>query len=186
MQPAVEIRDATAADAGAIARIYAHEVLAGTSSYEVVPPDAQEVRARLRAILTAGLPYLVAEVAGAVVGYACATAYRTRAGYRWTVEDSVYVDPHLQGQGVGTALLGQLIARCEALGYRQMIAVIGDSGNVASVVLHERLGFRIAGRYPGIGRKHGRWLEGVQMIRSLGDGMSTPPGEGPEELPPAG
>ena len=162
------IRPATVADLAAIRRIYAREVEHGTSSYEWTVPDADEMARRWQAIVDAGYPYLAAEVDGHVAGYAYASAYRAREGYRWTVEDSVYVDADSQGRGIGRALLSALISRCEALGYRCMVAVIGDATNDASIALHERLGFRVAGRFPALGRKHGRWLENVQMLRPLG------------------
>ena len=169
------IRPATVADLAAIRRIYAHEVEHGTSTYEWIVPDADEMARRWQAIADAGYPYLVAEVDGRVAGYAYASAYRGREGYRWTVEDSVYVDADFQGRGIGHALLSALIARCEALGYRCMVAVIGDATNDASIALHERLGFHVAGRFPALGRKHGRWLENVQMLRALGHADADSP-----------
>ncbi|HZX79418.1 MAG TPA: GNAT family N-acetyltransferase [Lysobacter sp.] len=162
------IRPALAADLAAIRRIYVHEVEHGTATYEWAVPDADEMTRRWRAIVDGGHPYLVAERDGRVAGYAYASAYRAREGYRWTVEDSLYVDLAFRGRGIGHALLSALIARCEALGYRCMVAVIGDATNRASIALHERLGFRIAGRFPALGRMQGRWLENVQMLRSLG------------------
>jgi phosphinothricin acetyltransferase len=171
----MRIRDADDSDASAIATIYAHEVLHGTATYEVVAPDVGEMRARMRSGRDAGTPWLVAELDDAVVGYAYASAYRSRPGYRWTVEDSVYVAQAAQGQGVGSVLLRELISRCTAIGFRQMVAVIGDESNGGSIRMHEREGFAVAGRFPGIGRKHGRWLTGVQMMRALGEGDATPP-----------
>lgn len=169
------VRDATPADAPAVAAIYAAEVLHGTASYETTPPTADEMAARVAAVQAAGLPWLVACIDDVVVGFAYASAYRTRPDYHWTVENSVYVRDTARGRGIGPLLLDALIARCTALGHRRMIAVIGDEANAASIVLHERAGFSIAGRFPGIGRKHGRWLTGVQMQRALGDGDATPP-----------
>lgn len=169
------IRDAVAGDASAIAAIYSHEVLHGTATYEVEPPCAEAMARRMAEGLAAGYPWRVALVGGDVAGYACASPYRTRPGYRWTVEDSIYVSPRFHRRGIGAALLADLIERCERLDLRQMVAVIGDDSNLASIALHERAGFRLAGRFPGIGRKHGRWLTGVQMLRALGDGDSTPP-----------
>lgn len=169
------IRDALAADLPAITRIYAHEVLHGAASYETVPPDLAAMQLRHAAIAAAGYPYLVAEVDGECAGFAFASSYRPRDGYRWTVEDSVYVDSAFQGQGVGRALLAELIAQCTGLGYRQMIAVIGDGTNHASIALHEGAGFTTVARFAGMGWKLGRWLENVQMQRSLADGSSSPP-----------
>lgn len=173
------IRDAGAADLPAITAIYADEVLHGTASYETVPPGAVQMRQRLDAVVSAGYPWRVATVGDDVAGYAYASAYRTRAGYRWTVEDSVYVAAGFRGAGLGRALLADLIDRCTAAGFRQMVAVIGDGSNLASVRLHEGLGFHVAARFPGLGWKHGRWLENVQMLRALGAGSSTPPAELP-------
>lgn len=130
--------------------------------------------ARVRAIVDAGYPYLVAECHAAVVGDAYASAYRARAGYRWTVENSIYLASNMQGRGIGKASLGELISRCEQCGYRQMIAVIGDASNQALRRLHERFGFRTVGVFTGIGRKHGRWLDGLQMQRPLGPGDTAP------------
>ena len=170
------MRDARADDAPAIAAIYAHAVLHGTSSYEVVPPCPAEMAARMAAGVAAGHAWLVAtDVDDAVVGYACSSAFRTRPGYAWTVEDSIYVAPAYQGRGVGTRLLDALIMRCTAHGFRQMVAVIGDDRNAASIALHERAGFVVAARFPGVGRKHGRWLTNVQMLRALGDGAGCAP-----------
>lgn len=174
------LRDARDEDAAAIASIYAHEVLHGTASYDVVPPDAAAMRARIAAGRDAGLPWRVAEMEGDVAGYAYAAPFRARAGYRFTVENSLYVARRFHGRGIGTRLLADLIERCTAAGYRQMIAVIGDEANAASIALHERAGFRVAARFPGIGRKQGRWLTNVQMLRALGEGDATPPFAEPE------
>jgi phosphinothricin acetyltransferase len=142
-----------------------------------VAPDEAGMTRRVAAIRAAGYPYLVAELDGALAGFAYASAYRAREGYRWTVEDSVYVDGAHRGVGVGRTLLARLVERCEALGYRRMVAVIGDAGNAASISLHERAGFAVVARFPGLGVKHGRWLENVQMMRSLGEARlpSAPP-----------
>lgn len=169
------IRPAGEADLAAVHAIYAHDVQHGTATYEVAVPDVDEMRRRWRSIVDAGYPFLVASIDEAVVGYAYCTAYRSREGYRWTVEDSVYIGDSHRGQGIGRALLQALIDRCERAGYRQMVAVIGDGANAASIRLHERLGFRVAARFPGMGRKHGRWLENVQMQRALGTGASDAP-----------
>ena len=171
----VTLRAAEENDFAAIAAIYAHHVLHGVASFEIDPPDAAEIARRHRAIAGAGLPYLVAEAGGSVIGYAYAARYRERPAYRFTVEDSIYVAPGAGGRGVGRALLGALIDRCGDLGYRRMIAVIGDSANVASIGLHARLGFRVAGVLPSVGFKHGRWVDSVLMERALGDGDLSPP-----------
>lgn len=178
------IRDAVAADAVAVAALYAGEVVGGFSNYEYVPPDAAEMALRMAAVRQAGCPWLVAELDGAFAGYAYASGFRSRAGYRWTVENAVYVDPGCARRGVGRALMEALIARCEALGYRQMIAVIGDAANAASIALHRSLGFEHVGTFRGIGWKQvgdapGRWLDNVQMQRRLGPGDSLPPQPGP-------
>lgn len=170
MSPAARLREAGDADMAAIAALYADEVLHGVATYEYRVPEAAEMRRRWRHLVDHGFPYLVAELDGRFAGYAYAGPYRGRIGYQWTVEDTVYVVPGLQGRGVGRALLQALIERCEAIGFRQMVAVIGDGGNRASVILHERLGFRTVGVFRGLGRKHGRWLDTVQMQRRLGGG----------------
>lgn len=175
----LEIRPACETDLEAVRRIYAHEVQHGTSTYEYDVPSPAAFAVRWRAIVDAGYPYRVAELDGRVVGYAYASAYRAREGYRWTVENSVYIDPAERGRGVGRALLAALIDDCARLGYRQMIAVVGDATNAASIALHETLGFRVIARFPGIGRKHGRWLDSVQLLRALGEGDSTAPHAAP-------
>jgi L-amino acid N-acyltransferase YncA len=172
------IRDSLSGDVPAIAGIYRHAVMHGTASFEIDPPDVAEIGRRRDAVLAAGFPYLVAEAAGRVVGYCSAGPYRPRPGYRFTVENSVYVAPDCPGQGIGSALLPRLIERCEAMGFRLMVAVIGDSANHASIRLHERCGFRHAGLLPAIGWKHGRWLDSVMMVRPLGVGASEPPESG--------
>lgn len=159
----------------AIASIYAPQVLHGFATFEVVKPDATEMTARWQAVLAQGLPYLVAEREGTVVGYAYASSYRARPAYRYTVEDSIYVAKGYEGQGGGRQLLAALIARCEAGPWRQMIAVIGDSANAASITLHERLGFRHAGTLKAVGYKLGRWVDTVQMQRPLGPGDTSAP-----------
>lgn len=169
------IRDATDADLGAIAKIYAHHVRHGLASFEVVPPAVEEFQSRRSAVLDAGLPYLAAELRGEVAGYAYASAYRARPGYRYTIEDSVYVEQGLTGSGVGSALLRALIERCEAGPWRQMLAVIGDSANTASIALHRRLGFRHVGTFASVGFKLGRWVDTVLMQRPLGAGDETLP-----------
>jgi L-amino acid N-acyltransferase YncA len=176
----VEVRPAAADDAAALAAIYADDVLHGVASYEWEPPTAAAMAERMAAGHAAGYPWLVATLGGDVAGYAHASAYRTRPGYRWTVEDSVYVAARFRGRGIGARLLDALVRRCTDLGYRQMVAVIGDESNEGSIELHRRAGFSIAARFPGIGRKHGRWLTNVQMLRALGEGSATPPFAEPE------
>lgn len=172
----IRVRPSSDDDVGAIAAIYGHHVLHGTGSFETEPPDAEEMRRRRSAIVDRGLPYLVAAGAdGAVLGYAYAGAYRPRVAYGNTVENSVYVRHDIVGQGVGRKLLGELIIRCEALGLRQMVAVAGDSANLASVRLHEAFGFRLVGTLRSVGRKHGLWLDTVLLQRSLGEGDRTDP-----------
>lgn len=174
---ALTIRDAADADLAAVAAIYAHHVLTGIASFEEVPPSPQEIAARRAAVLALGAPYLVAEFEGRVVGFAYAGAYRARPAYRHTIEDSVYVAPDALGRGVGRALLAEVVARCEAAGFRQMIAVIGDSANTGSIALHRQAGFEMIGTLPSVGFKFGRWVDSVLMQRALGDGGSTlPPG----------
>ncbi len=172
---AVHIRDAGAADIAAIAAIYAVEVTDFVNTYEYEVPDEAEMLRRMQDILARGFPYLVAEIDGQVAGYAYANTYRSRIAYQWTVENSVYVDARFQGRGVGSALLQALIDACTARGYRQMVAVIGEPTNTASIRLHERFGFQLVGVFRGLGRKHGRWLDTVQMQRALGDGCGRAP-----------
>ncbi|MBO9717549.1 MAG: N-acetyltransferase [Pseudoxanthomonas sp.] len=171
------IRDATPADVPAITAIYAAEVRDHVNTYEYDAPDAAEMARRMQSILDAGYPYLVAEDAAGIAGYAYASSYRARIGYRFTVENSVYVAAGRHGQGIGTALLERLIAACEARGFRQMIAVIGEPSNTASIRLHEKFGFRLVGIFHGIAWKHGRWLDTVQMQRELGAGNNEPPND---------
>ncbi len=173
----LHIRDAHEGDVGAITALYADEVRERVATYEYDVPDEAEMARRLRDIRAAGYPYIVAEADGAFAGYAYASSYRSRIGYRWTVEDTVYIEPRFQGQGIGKALLQALIERCEAKGYRQMVAVIGEPANGASVALHEKLGFRTVGIFRGLGRKHGRWLDTVQMQRALGEGDTDAPSD---------
>lgn len=175
--PSPVIRPATPADLPAVRAIYADAVLSGCASFELEPPDAAEMAARYDKILSAGLPWLVAEVDGRVLGYAYAGPYRPRPAYRFTVENSVYVAPDAKGRGLGRRLLDELIAAVAALGYRQMIAVIGDSANAASIALHAAAGFDRAGLLRSVGWKHGRWLDSVLMQRDLGSGDTDPPSE---------
>ena len=174
----VTVRPAAAEDVPAIQAIYAHHVLHGIASFEEEPPDHAEMSRRLADVLARGLPYLVAEDrpgSGAILGFAYAGPYRARPAYRYALEDSVYVLPGKGGRGIGSTLLGALIERCTALGYRQMIAVIGDSGNAGSIRLHARHGFRNVGTLASVGFKHGRWVDSVFMQRTLGPGDGTLP-----------
>jgi len=172
---AVSIRPATPADVPAITRIYAHAVKHGTASFELEPPDEAEMARRQRTLLDGGYPYLVAEIDGVLAGYAYAGPYRPRPAYRFSVEDSIYIDPNAQRRGVGRALLEHLIEECERRGFRQMIAVIGDSAQIASIELHRALGFRMIGAVQNVGYKFGRWLDSVNMQRPLGAGATTKP-----------
>src|SRR3954454_10955094 len=162
-------------DIPTITRIYAHHVLHGLASFEEIPPDAAELASRRSSVLRYGLPYLVAEQEGDVAGYCYAVPYRTRSAYRFTIEDSVYIDPARTGQGIGRALLSRLIALCERGPWRQMIAVIGDSDNHASIGLHRAEGFQMIGTHPAVGFKFGRWVDSVLMQRELGEGARTLP-----------
>lgn len=170
----MRVRDTIDADLAAITRIYAHHVLHGTGSFELEPPGEAEIARRRAVVIEAGWPYLVAEDEGHIVGYAYANQYRPRPAYRFCVEDSVYVDARLQRGGAGRALVGELIERCTAIGARQMIAVIGDSANAASIGLHRALGFETVGVLRDTGWKFGRWLDTVYMQRALGQGASAP------------
>ncbi len=173
--PDILVRAAVDADMDAVRDIYAHEVLNGVASFEEAAPDVTEIRRRRADVLRLGLPYLVAEVGGAVAGYSYASTYRARSGYRFTVENSVYVAAGLHGSGVGRALLAELIRRCEAGPWRQMVAVIGDSANLASIRLHERHGFRAVGVLDQVGFKFGRWVDSVLMQRALAAGAGGTP-----------
>lgn len=177
MTDEVVIRAARPADMASLAAIYRHHVLNGVASFEEVPPEPAEMSRRRRAILARGLPYLVAEKAGRIVGYCYASPYRPRSAYRFAVEDSIYVDAAEVGHGIGRALLQALIERCEALGYRQMIAVIGGREQWPSIRLHEALGFMRVGRLPAVGFKFGSWVDVVLMQRPLGPGAATMPSE---------
>ncbi len=174
-QRPIAIRDSRDEDVGAIGRIYAHWVRHGFGSFELEPPGDEEIARRRAGLLAGRFPYLVAESGGEVLGYAYAGPYRARPGYRFSCENSVYVAPQAARQGMGRALLSALIARCEAGGFRLMIAVIGDSGNASSIGLHAAMGFVHAGLLPGVGWKHGRWVDTVFMTRPLGPGSASPP-----------
>jgi phosphinothricin acetyltransferase len=172
----VSIRPATAADIPAITRIYAHAVRYGTASFELEPPDEAEMRRRQRALLDGGYPYIVADGGGTILGYAYAGPFRPRPAYRHSVEDSVYVVQEAQRRGIGRVLLDALIVRCTEAGFRQMIAVIGDSTmQAASISLHAAAGFRTVGTLDAVGYKHERWLDSVYMQRPLGAGAEMPP-----------
>jgi L-amino acid N-acyltransferase YncA len=175
---ALILRAAIDADIPAITAIYGPNVRDGIASFEYEVPDDAEMAKRRAAILAGGYPYLVAEIDGTVVGYAYASAYRTRPGYRFACENSVYVAPEAQGKGVGHALLDRLIEDCTAKGYRQMIAVIGNLGNHGSIALHRACGFTVVGVLPSIGWKLNRWVDCVLMQRALGDGDGAPAEQG--------
>ena len=173
----LSIRNAAESDIPAITAIYAVEVSDFVNTYEYEVPDEAEMLRRMQDILARGFPYLVAEADGEVVGYAYAGSFRSRAAYHWVVENSVYGAAIAQGRGIGAALLQALIDACQARGFRQMVAVIGEPTNTASIRLHERFGFRHIGTFPGIAWKHGRWLDTVFMQRALGPGSSAPPSD---------
>ena len=171
----MEVRAAAQGDIPAIQAIYAHHVLHGLASFEEMPPDVAEMRRRHGEIAGMGLPYLAAVQGGEILGYGYCSLYRTRSAYRYALEDSVYVREGQQGKGIGSSLLGELLRRCAGLGYRQVIAVIGDSGNAASIGLHERHGFLRVGTLRSTGWKFGRWVDSVLMQRPLGPGDGAPP-----------
>jgi len=181
--PDILVRDSREDDMAAVEAIYAHHVRHGLASFEEVPPPLAELKRRREEILARGLPYLVAvdAASGALLGYAYASPYRTRSAYRYTVEDSVYVAPEFPGRGIGRKLLAELVARCADAGYRQMVAVIGDSGNAGSIGLHAAVGFERVGLLPAVGFKLGRWVDSVMMQRPLGPGRTTLP----DDKPPA-
>jgi phosphinothricin acetyltransferase len=181
----VTVRPARPEDLPRIQEIYAHHVLHGLASFEETPPDLAEMTRRFEATLARGMPYLAAEAAPTragqvpeVLGYAYVGPYRPRPAYRFTVENSVYVAPGLEGRGVGRVLLEALIERCTALGLRQMIAVVGDSGHLPSIAFHESLGFTQIGTLRAIGFKFGRWVDSVILQRPLGSGDQAPPDAG--------
>jgi len=172
----VAVRDAAETDMATIQGIYSHHVLHGLATFEEVPPNVDELAARRAAVLSLDLPYLVADFDGDIVGYCYATPYRPRSAYRHTIENSVYVARGLERRGVGTALLKTLIARCEEGPWRQMLAIIGNSGNAGSIALHRHCGFEPAGTLRSVGFKLGRWVDTVLMQRSLGLGDNAPAG----------
>jgi L-amino acid N-acyltransferase YncA len=169
------IRPADPRDIAAITEIYDAAVRHGTASFEIDPPDETEMRRRYEALRAGGYPFLVAELAGTIAGYAYAGPHRARPAYDWSVEDSIYIARQSQRRGLGRALLQRLIIDAEANGFRQMIAVIGDSANAASIELHRVAGFRMVGTFDNVGFKFGRWLDCVLMQRPLGQGAASPP-----------
>lgn len=181
----VTVRPSKDADVPAITALYAHHVLTGTGSFELTAPTEAEMGSRRSTVLGNGLPYLVAELDGRVVGFAYANHFRPRPAYRFSVENSVYVAPDAPRRGVGRLLMAELIARCEAAGCRQMLAVIGDSANAGSIGLHAALGFRPTGVFTHTGWKFDRWLDTVLMQRELGQGGQTPPVDKPPASAPA-
>ena len=171
----VTLRDASLADLAAITRIYAEAVMTGTASYELVPPDESEMASRFEAITRQGYPYIVAvDASGAVLGYAYASAFRTRPAYRWLVEDSIYLAPEARGRGIGRLLLAALVERATDIGFRQMVAVIGGA-SLASIAVHRSCGFRMVGTLNGTGFKLGQWLDTVFMQIALGEGDTSDP-----------
>ncbi|MEO8137189.1 MAG: N-acetyltransferase family protein [Betaproteobacteria bacterium] len=177
-ETAVAIRPATASDIGAVAAIYGHHVAGGLASFELEPPTVDEMRRRYDEIRSRGFPYLIAVRECRIIGYAYASAYRARPAYRFSVENSVYIDAGAQRGGAGRLLLESLIHHCEDAGFRQMIAVIGDSANAASIGLHAACGFAQVGTLPAVGFKFGRWVDSVLMQRALGPGETTLPDQG--------
>jgi L-amino acid N-acyltransferase YncA len=176
------VRPATADDAEALAAIYGDAVLHGFGTFEEEPPSAADMDGRRRAVQDQGLPYLVAEADGRVLGFAYAGPFRPRAAYRYTLEDSVYVAPDAHGKGVGRAVLAAVIAACEALGVRQLMAVIGDSENAGSIGLHRAMGFEQTGVGKSVGFKHGRWVDIVHMQKPLNGGDTLAPSGGGVKL----
>jgi L-amino acid N-acyltransferase YncA len=170
-----KVRPAEDRDVAAITEIYAHHVRHGVASFEETPPDQAEIRRRQVAIRERGLPYLIAEIDGVVAGFAYAAPYRDRSAYRYSVEDSIYLSDRFQRRGIGAQLLRKIIDNCTDAGLRQMIAIIGDSANAASIGLHARHDFRLAGTLPAVGYKFGRWIDSVIMTRPLGDGDARAP-----------
>ena len=172
---AVSIRPATEADIPAITRIYAHAVNTGTASFELEAPAESEMTRRMKTLIDSGYPYIAATVGGALAGYAYAGPYRPRPAYRFAVEDSIYVDQAAHRRGIGRVLLKHLIDESEKRGFRQMVAIIGDSANAPSIELHRAMGFHMVGNFEHVGYKFGRWLDSVMMQRALGPGATTSP-----------
>lgn len=171
----IRVRDAEDADMAAIAALYAHYVRTGAASFEETPPEGAQMASRRAEVIERGLPFVVAESDGVILGFAYAGLFRHRSAYRYTVEDSVYVAPEAQGLGAGRRMLGELVERCTRAGYRQMVAVIGDPENNASIAFHSAMGFRSVGTFHAIGFKFGRWVDTVVMQRPLGAGAGAPP-----------
>jgi phosphinothricin acetyltransferase len=179
MSDELRIEPATTADAAAIAALYAHHVLHGTATFETVPPDASEMAARVEKLRGAGMPWLVArDVDGTLLGYAYAGPFHSRAAYRYTCENTIYIRHDRLGRGLGSALLKALLAACEACGLRQVVALIAGT-EPASVALHAKAGFKEVGRLKSVGRKHGQWIDVLHMQLALGDGDATPPEKEP-------
>jgi L-amino acid N-acyltransferase YncA len=169
------VRAASEADMSAVRDIYAHYVLHSLATFEEIPPTLDDMLMRRRASVDLGLPYLVAEAQGEIAGFAYAGAYRPRPAYRFAIEDSVYVADGLRGQGIGSALLGELVVACERGQWRQMVAVVGDSANSGSIALHRRFGFELAGTLRSVGFKFGRWVDTPILQRALQTGDKEPP-----------
>jgi L-amino acid N-acyltransferase YncA len=174
------LRPSTDADLAAITAIYAHHVLHGTGTFETTPPTETEMANRRADVLARGLPYLVAENEGRVIGFAYCQWFKPRPAYRYSAEDSIYLDPDAAGQRIGNKLLAQLVKHAEAAGVRKLIAVIGDSGNVPSIGVHRSMGFRHVGTIESCGWKFGRWLDIVLMDKSIGEGSRTAPEAAPK------
>ena len=172
-----EIRPATAADLPFVTEIYDHAVRYGTATFELTPPDLAEMTRRFGLLMDGGFPYLVAALQGHVIGYAYAGAYRPRPAYRFTVENSIYLRPASHRRGIGLRLLHRLIEESDKRGYRQMVAVIGDSANAGSIGVHTACGFQMIGTHPDVGLKFGRWLDTVMMQLALGEGATTLPAD---------
>lgn len=171
----MQVREATPDDVPAIQAVYAHHVLHGLATFEEEPPSTEEMRRRFEDVRSRGLPWLAADFGGVLIGYGYCAPYRTRSAYRFTLEDSIYVRHGSEGRGVGSAILKELIARCEALGYRQLVAVIGDSAHAPSINLHASFGFVRVGTLRSCGFKFGRWVDTVLMQRPLGPGDASGP-----------
>jgi len=171
----ITVRAAIASDIKAITAIYGHYVENAMATYEEESPNAEEMQRRWLDVTGNGFPYLVAESDGEILGYGYASTFRVRSGYRYTVEDSIYASPHAIGKGIGKKLLSSLIDSCTELGFRQMIAVIGEPSNEASINLHAKQGFVQAGVLPAVGFKFGRFVDTVLMMRPLGEGANTAP-----------
>lgn len=175
MSPQLLIRDSRDSDMEAITKIYAEAVMSSSGTFEIDPPDLKEMKTRRENIMKGGYPYIIGEVNGKIAGYAYASCYRARPGYRFSVENSIYVAPEFQRQKIATRLLEELIKRCEQSDFRLMIAVIGDSSNTASIRTHKAAGFEHSGTLPAVGWKFNRWIDTVFMTRALAAGDKKPP-----------